>query len=239
MKRFALTNKLDNIFEDLLIGALPTIKGLDDKEYSPEDIFHCLSYDLIKKMKEDYYDLVCNLVIDTTNKDFDITCEDTFNDIVDKYLPEIYEEIKIYSNPEILTARYESDFFGKKKKYATRLYKLEHHFDKWILEEGYVVFAPNIHFFSELKNKKGDRTGEEVNITNLYDGALIYFDKDGEYHMIDEEPLVDCFHALMGSANTDDPMLQQMAMSMVDEYLTNPDIIPKEEEQEYVKSRGE
>lgn len=120
----------------------------------------------------------------------------------------------------------------------TRLYKLEHHFDKWILEEGYIIFEPNIHFFSQL-NDENNRVGEEVNITNLYDGALIYFDEDGQYHMIDEDPLVNCFHALMGAANTDDENLQRMAMSLVDEYLVHPDIIPKDKEQEYVKTRGE
>lgn len=120
-----------------------------------------------------------------------------------------------------------------------RLYKLENHLGKWKLAEGYVIFEPGVHYFSDLENTEDDLTGKEVNIINLYDGALIYFDKDGEYHLVDEDPLNEILGLLMDTANTGDISMQKLVVSMLDDYLAEPVVISKDKEKEYVEAKGE
>ena len=120
-----------------------------------------------------------------------------------------------------------------------RLYKLENHFGNWDLAEGYVIFEPGKHYFSDLEDTEDNLTGEEVDITNLYDGALIYFDKNGDYHLVDEDPLNEILEVMLDSANTDDILLQKMMVGMLDEYLADPIVISKEDEQDYVRTKGE
>ena len=120
-----------------------------------------------------------------------------------------------------------------------RLYKLENHFDNWTLEEGYVIFEPGIHYFDQLVDKSDDRTGEVVNITNLYDGAYIYFDEDGIYHLVDEDPIEEACRAMFAAVNTDNINLQKMSVSLLDFALAEPITIDKDKEQEYVKTKGE
>ena len=123
-----------------------------------------------------------------------------------------------------------------------KLYRLEKHFDNWILEEGYIIFEPGKYSFDDLDEDEyaeDDRVGEEVDITNLYEGAFIYFDEYGDYHLIDDIPLNKANEAAFLALNTEDFNLQRMAYSLLEEYLVNPKIIAKEDEEEYVRTRKE